>query len=85
MGRNPELSPQPPDRLFRWLKVSVFRQAIRLARWRIRREKIPSLKFKSPLRPGRPPGHRQKKTHEVDKLLTECHWLAFEALKFDTS
>ena len=35
-------------------------QARRLARWRVRRENVPSLKFKSPLRPGPPPGHRKK-------------------------
>ena len=40
---------------------------------------------KSPLRPGRPPGHRRKPDHEVDEVLTECHGLAWEALKPDTS
>jgi hypothetical protein len=61
------------------------RQARRLARWRLRREKMPSLKFRSPLRPGRPPGHRRKPTHEVDEILIECHGVAWEALKPDTS
>jgi hypothetical protein len=61
------------------------RQAKRLARWRLRRDNIPSLKFKSPLRPGRPPGHRKKPTHEVDELLIECHGLAYDALRLDTS
>jgi hypothetical protein len=61
------------------------RQARRLARWRLRREKIPSPKFKSPLRPGRPPGHRKKPSHEVDEVLIECHGLAWDALKPDTS
>jgi hypothetical protein len=61
------------------------RQARRLARWRLRRENIPSLKFKSPLRPGPPPGHRKKKVHEIDEVLTECHGLARDALKPDTS
>jgi hypothetical protein len=61
------------------------RQAKRLARWRLKRANMKSPKFTSPLRPGYAPGHRQKKTHEVDEVLTECHWLAFEALKFDTS
>jgi hypothetical protein len=45
------------------------RQAKRLARWRLKRDNIPSLKFKSPLRPGRPPGHRKKPVHEVDEVL----------------
>ena len=61
------------------------RQARRLVRLRARREKVPSLKFKSPLRPGRPPGHRKKAIHEVDEILAECHWLAWDALKPDTS
>ena len=61
------------------------RQARRLARWRVRREKVPSLKFKSPLRPGRPPGYRRKPVHEVDEVLIECHGLACDALKPDTS
>jgi hypothetical protein len=61
------------------------RQARRLARWRLRRETAPDPKFKSPLRPGRPPGHRRKPVHEVDEVLIECHGLAWDALKPDTS
>ena len=61
------------------------RQAKRLARWRARREAMPSPKFKSPLRPGPPPGRRKKPVHPIDEILTECHWLAWEALKPDTS
>ena len=61
------------------------RQARRLARWRVRREKAPSPKFRSPLRPGPPPGHRRKPVHEVDEVLTECHGLACDALRPDTS
>jgi hypothetical protein len=60
------------------------RQARRLARWRARREKMPNPKFVSPLRPGRPPGHRVP-VHEVDRVLAECHGLAFDATKPDTS
>jgi hypothetical protein len=89
--------PPPPDglvnaeRLSRRLQALKFalddlpRQAMRLARWRLRREKMPSPKFRSPLRPGRPPGHRRKPTHEVDEVLIECHGVAWEALKPDTS
>ena len=89
--------PPPPDglvtaarltRRLQALKLAIDdlpRQAKRLARATARRENIPSLRFKSPLRPGRPPGHRRKPTHEVDEVLTECHWLAWEALKPDTS
>jgi hypothetical protein len=61
------------------------RQASRLARWRVRREAMPSPKFRSPLRPGRPPGHRRKPVHLVDEVLIECHGLAFDAMKPDTS
>ena len=61
------------------------RQAKRLARWRIRREKAEAPKFTSPLRPGRPPGYRRKPDHKIDDVLAECHWLAFEAMRSDTS
>jgi hypothetical protein len=61
------------------------RQARRLARWRVRRETAQSPKFKSPLRPGRPPGYRKRPVHEVDEVLIECHGLACDALRPDTS
>jgi hypothetical protein len=61
------------------------RQARRLARWRVRRETAKNPKFKSPLRPGRPPGYRRKPVHLVDEVLIECHGLAFDAMKPDTS
>ena len=61
------------------------RQARRLARLRAKREKAPELRFKSPLRPGRPPGHRRKPVHEVDHVLAECHGLARDAMAPDTS
>ena len=61
------------------------RQAKRLVRWRMRQEKSPDPSFKSPLRPGRPPGHRIRAVHEVDELLSECHWLARYAGMPDTS
>ena len=60
-------------------------QARRLARWRMRRENAPSPKFRSPLRPGPPPGHRRKPVHEVDEVLAECHGLACYAMEPDTS
>jgi hypothetical protein len=94
----PAVEPPPPpdglvnaERLSRRLQAlklaldDLPRQAKRLARWRLRREKMPSPKFKSPLRPGRPPGHRRKPTHEVDEVLIECHGVAWDALKPDTS
>ena len=61
------------------------RQARRLARWRLRQEKAPNPKFRSPLRPGPPPGHRKKPILDVDHVLTECHGLAFDAVRSDTS
>jgi hypothetical protein len=61
------------------------RQARRLARWRARRDMRPGAKFTSPLRPGPPPGHRRTPLHEVDRVLAECHGLAFDALAPDTS
>ena len=61
------------------------RQARRMARWQARREAMPSPKFRSPLRPGRPPGSRRKPIHLVDEVLIECHGLAWDALKPDTS
>jgi hypothetical protein len=61
------------------------RQARRLVRLRARREKVPDLRFKSPLRPGRPPGHRRIPVHEIDRVLAECHGLAWDAMAPDTS
>ena len=61
------------------------RQARRLVRWRMRQEMSPNPSFKTPLRPGRPPGHRTRAVHEVDELLSECHWLAYRTAMPDTS
>jgi hypothetical protein len=61
------------------------RQARRLARWRARREKAANPKFREPLRPGRPPGHRRTPIHDVDHVLGECHALARDAMEPDTS
>jgi hypothetical protein len=61
------------------------RQAMRLARWRMRQETSPNPSFKTPLRRGHPPGHRKRNTHEVDALLSECDWLACRAAMADTS
>ncbi len=60
-------------------------QVKRLARWQARRDRTPSPKFRSPLRPGLPPGHRKEPRDEVDRVLRECHALAGDALKEDTS
>ncbi len=60
-------------------------QARRLARWKARRLTIEKVKFTSPLRLGPPPGGRNKPTKQVDFVLQECHWLARDALKVDSS
>lgn len=61
------------------------RQAQRLARWKARRKTIENPKFTSPLRPGPPPSLRNKLRTEVDFVLQECHALAFDALREDSS
>jgi hypothetical protein len=61
------------------------RQAQRLARWKARRKNLESPKFTSPLRPGPPPGYRDRPTAEVDFVLQECHALAHDALREDSS
>ena len=60
------------------------RQARRMARWRVRREAM-SPKFKSPLRPGPPPGRRKRHIHPIDEILADCHALAWDAMRTDTS
>ncbi len=54
-------------------------QARRLARWQMKRDtalKAHRQTRLSPMRPGLPPGWRQRKIHEIDTLLRECHGLA---------
>jgi hypothetical protein len=61
------------------------RQARRLARWRRHQASAKVPKFRVPLRPGPPPGHRRKSVHIVDDVLAECHGLARDAMRHDTS
>jgi hypothetical protein len=61
------------------------REAKRMARWLKRRAQMQSPAFVFPLRPGRPPGHQQKPSEDVDAVLKECHALAWMALRPDTS
>ena len=61
------------------------KQALRLARWKARHDKTQSAARKSPLRLGPPPGLRSKPKDEIDFVLKECHALAWDALKQDTS
>jgi hypothetical protein len=60
-------------------------QARRLARWRARRVPGPGGRPGSPLRRGHPPGWRQRPGRHVDQVLRECHLLALDALRSDTS
>jgi len=63
------------------------RQARRMARWRAQNKSARSAgpRPQSPLRLGRPPGHRRRPIHAVDEVLRECHALAIAALTPDTS
>ncbi len=64
---------------------TIPRQAQRLVRWKAKREKMQNPKFTSPLRPGPPPGHSAKPKAEIDHILKECHALAWDALRQDSS
>ncbi len=57
-------------------------QARRMARHEAKREaaRASSGKFIRPMRPGTPPGHRARKAHPVDMILSDCHALALYAL-----
>jgi hypothetical protein len=55
-------------------------QAKRLARWQARLAKTQPPAAKPPLRPGPPPGFRQKPQQEIDWLLWECRLLAIDRL-----
>jgi hypothetical protein len=57
-------------------------QARRLAR---RRARAPEGARRQPLRFGSPPGYRLKPVREVDLVLRECHALALDAQRRDTS
>jgi len=93
----PAAEPPPPDGLVKAERVTrrlqalksalddLPRQARRMARWRMRQEAMPGPVFKSPLRPGPPPGHRKRHIHPVDDILADCHWLAWDAMRTDTS
>ena len=97
LGRSPfEPAPEPDTtinatqlcrRLFaiRSALENLPREARRLSRWRARSTLRPPEKFRKPLRRGRPPGHREKPELDVDDVLKDCQWLAFEAAKLDTS
>ena len=57
-------------------------QVLRMAKLQARMKQALSKTGKLPkrvLRPGLPPGHRQRQKHEVDEVLVECHRLALMA------
>ena len=96
-SRPPKAALPPPDglvngehlsRRLQVLKLALDdlpRQARRMARWRLRRAAMPGHVFRYPLRPGPPPGHRKRQIHPIDEILTDCHALAWHAMKPDTS
>jgi hypothetical protein len=60
--------------------------AKRLARRMARRDAgLPCAGHFPPVRLGHPPGHRRLRSHKVDDLLRECHSLALQAMRLDTS
>jgi hypothetical protein len=52
------------------------RHALRLAHWLAQDKEDRRPERWSPLRPGRPPGYRQRNLHAVDEILKDCNWLA---------
>ncbi len=60
----------------------VPRQARRLARWEAKRQAVRAEtgKYIAPMRPGKPPGHRDRGRHPVDFVLKDCHEMALYAL-----
>jgi hypothetical protein len=68
---------------------NLTREAKRLARWRARhatvRAVVTTPKILTPLRPGPPPGNNKTSKTEIDTVLRECHALAWDALRKDSS
>ena len=59
------------------------RQARRLIRWQTKRDaalKAHRPTGMGPVRPGLPPGWRERRIHEIDEVLKECHGLANDLL-----
>jgi hypothetical protein len=73
-------------RAIRAALTDIARQARRFARWQARRDvllKDGRLTRMPIFRPGLPPGWRERRIHEIDDVLRECHGLALHAA--DTS
>ena len=60
-------------------------EARRMARWLVRRKAMENPKFTVPMRPGPPPGHSRHSKADIDFVLRECHALAWDALRVDSS
>jgi hypothetical protein len=54
------------------------RQAMRLARWKARREPAKTGRL-SPFRPGFAPGLHRHEPRDIDAILADCHYFAVEA------
>lgn len=70
-------------RALRHALADLGNQARRLARWQARRDaalKACRPTRLSPMRPVLPPGWRERKIHEIDDVLRECHGLANDLL-----
>ena len=60
-------------------------EARRMARWLVRRKGMENPKFTMPMRPGPPPGNNRQSKADIDLVLHECHALAWEALRVNSS
>ncbi len=92
MSREPPLIMADSDRLISARRLAlrikalasalddIPRHAKRLVRVRLKRETQQPPRFFSPLRPGKPPGHRSIPGHEIDDILAECHKFALGVL-----
>ena len=64
---------------------NIPKEAIRMAKWKARRLAMANPKYISPIRPGPPPGRDKYSKADIDLILRECHALAFDALRIDSS
>jgi hypothetical protein len=65
-----------------WRWKTCHAQTKRLARWRIRRDNMPT---PSSSRRSVPARRRKRKIHPIDEILADCHVLAWDAMAPDTS
>ena len=70
--------------IFRAL-TNMEREAKRYALWLAKPKEERRPRRERALRYGWPPGFRQRPTHEIHRILKECHWLVSELPKPDTS